>query len=84
MPEDLLLFLTIRIKKMSVWKTIFVPEHSNTDQSQLTTCFALHALPVAVLAILANSAAQANHITSAKHIVDYLSHAFFLTCAHLY
>jgi len=27
MPEDLLLFLTTRIKKMAVWKTTFVPEH---------------------------------------------------------
>ena len=33
MPEDLLLFLTTRIKKMAVWKIAFVSEHFNTDQS---------------------------------------------------
>jgi len=26
---------------MAVWKTIFVFQHLNTDQSQLTTCFPL-------------------------------------------
>jgi len=26
---------------MAVWKTTFVSEHLNTDQSQLTKCFAL-------------------------------------------
>jgi len=31
MPENLLLFLTTRIKKMAVWKTTFVSEHFNTD-----------------------------------------------------
>jgi len=37
---------------MAVWKFTFVPEHSNTDQSQLTKCIArLHALAVAVLSI---------------------------------
>jgi len=41
MPEDLLLFLKTRIKKMAIWKTTFVFEHLNTDQSQLTKCFAL-------------------------------------------
>jgi len=41
MPEDLLLFLTTRIKKMAVWKTTFMSEHLKTDQSQLTKCFAL-------------------------------------------
>jgi len=30
-----------RIKKMAVWKTTFVSEHLNTDQSQFTKCFAL-------------------------------------------
>jgi len=35
-------------------------------------------LPVAVLAIPANSADRANHEMSAKHTVD--SHVFFLTC----
>ena len=32
---------TTRIKKMVVWKTTFVPEHLNTNQSQSTKCFAL-------------------------------------------
>ena len=41
MPEDLLLFLTTRINKMAVWKTTYVSEHLNTDQYQLTKCFAL-------------------------------------------
>jgi len=31
MPENLLLFLTTRIKKMAVWKTAFVSEHFKTD-----------------------------------------------------
>ena len=30
-----------RIKKMAVWKTAFVSEHLDTDQFQLTKCFAL-------------------------------------------
>ena len=30
-----------RIKKMAVWKATFVSEHLNTDESQLTKCFAL-------------------------------------------
>jgi len=42
MPEDLLLFLTTRIKKMAVWKATFASEHFKTDQSQLILeCFAL-------------------------------------------
>jgi len=41
MPEDLLLFLTTRIKKTAVWKNTFVFEHLNTDQSQLAKRFAL-------------------------------------------
>ena len=41
MPEDLLLFLTTRIKKMAVWKTTFVSEHLKAYRSQLTKCFAL-------------------------------------------
>jgi len=41
MPEDLSLLLTTRIMKMADWKTTFVSEHLNTDQSQLTKCFAL-------------------------------------------
>ena len=32
---------TTRIKKMVVWKTTFVSEHLNTNQSQSTKCFAL-------------------------------------------
>jgi len=39
LPEDLLLFLTNRIKKMVVWKTTFLSEHLKTDQSQLTEVF---------------------------------------------
>ena len=42
----------------------------------------LHALPVAVLTIPANSAARANHAKSAKCIVD--SHVFFQTRTHLH
>jgi len=41
MPEDFLLFLTTKIKKIAVWKTTFVSEHFDPDQSQLTKCFAL-------------------------------------------
>jgi len=41
MPEDLLLFLATRIKKTVLWKITFVSEQLNTDQSQLTKCFAL-------------------------------------------
>jgi len=41
MPEDRLLFLTTRIKKMAIWKTTLTSEDLNTDQSQLTKCFAL-------------------------------------------
>jgi len=41
MLEDLLLFLTTKIKKTAVWKTIFGSEHLNTDQSQLAKCFTL-------------------------------------------
>jgi len=78
MPGDLLLFLTTKIKKMAVWKTTFVSKHLNTEQSQLIKCFAF----VAALAILAKSTPQANHAKSAKLIVDYFSHVFFLTCTH--
>jgi len=42
----------------------------------------LHALPVAVLAMPANGSAQANLAKTAKLIVDYFSHVFFLTCTH--
>jgi len=41
MPGNLLLFLTTRIKKLAVWKTAFVSGQLNTNQSQLTKCFAL-------------------------------------------
>jgi len=60
MPEDLLSFLTTRIKKMTLWKTTFVPEHLHS----------LHALSVAVLTIPANSVAKVNHAKSGKHTVD--------------
>jgi len=79
MFEYLLLFLTTRIKKMTVWKTRFVSEHLNrpvpNDQVFCTRCM----LWLLVLAIPANSAARANHAKSTKHIVDYLSHVFFQT-----
>jgi len=51
---------------MAVWKTTFVSEHINADQSQLTKGFALVAKPVAVLTIPANSAARANHVKNAE------------------
>jgi len=83
MPEDLLLFLTIRIKKMAVWKTTFVSEHLKADQSQFTKCLhSLHALPVAALAIPANSGARANLAKSTKRIVDF--HVLFQTRTHLH
>jgi len=41
MPGDLLPFLMTRIKKTVAWKTTFVSEHLDTDQSQSTKCFAL-------------------------------------------
>jgi len=37
-----------------------------------------------LMVIPAYSTAQPNHAMSAKHIVDYLSHAFFQTCTHLH
>jgi len=41
---------------MAAWKTTFVSQHLNTDQSQVNKCFALvHVLPVAVLAIPASN-----------------------------
>jgi len=43
----------------------------------------LHALPVAVLAMPANSVAQASHAKSAKHRANYFSHAFFKNAQHL-
>jgi len=68
---------------MAVWKTTFVSEHSNTDQTQLTKCLRLlYALPVAVSTISFNSAARANHANSAKQKFD--SHVFFQTCTHLH
>jgi len=67
MPEDLLLLFTTRVKKMAVWKTTFVSEHLDTDQSQLTKrLHSLHVLPAAVLVIPTSSAARANHANSAK------------------
>jgi len=41
MPEAVFYFLQPGINKIAVWNTTFVTEHLNTDQSQLTTCFAL-------------------------------------------
>jgi len=62
-----LLFLTNRTKKMAVWKITFVSEHLNTDQSQMTKCFALVAcFACCSLTIPSNSAARANHAKSAK------------------
>jgi len=70
---------------MALWKTTFVSQHFNTDQSHVNKCFVLvYVLPVTVLAIPANSASRANHVKSAKHIVDYLSRVFFVTCTHLH
>jgi len=88
MPEDVLLFLTTGIKKMAVWKTTFVSEHLNTDQSQLSKCFALVACFICCslgdFRFPANSAARAKHAKSAKHIVDYLFHVFFQTFIRLH
>jgi len=39
-PGGPLSFLTTGIKKTSVWKTTLVSEHFDTDQSQMTKCFA--------------------------------------------
>jgi len=64
---------------MAVWKITFVSEHLNTDQSQLTKCFAL---VVAVLTIPASSVAGPNHAKRAKHIVD--SHVLFHTRTHFH
>ena len=64
MPDDVLLCLMTRIKKMAVWKTTFVSKRLNTPVLR-----SLHALPVVVLAIPANSAARAKQAKSAKHIV---------------
>jgi len=72
MREDLLSFLTTKIKKMALWKTTFVSEHLHS----------LHVLSVAVLMIPANSAARVNHAKSTKHAVD--SHVFFQTRTHLH
>ena len=62
MPEDLLLFLTTRMKKIAVWKTTFMSEHLATDQSQMTKCFAL----VACVACCGLHAARENHVKNAK------------------
>ena len=43
MPVDLLLLLTIGIKKTAAWKTTFVSEHLDIVQSQSTKCFACFA-----------------------------------------
>jgi len=70
MPEDLLLFLTTRTKKMAAWKTTFASEHlayTQISPNWPSVLHSLHALPVAVLTIPANSAAPANHSKSAKH-----------------
>jgi len=60
---------------MAVWKITFVSEHLNTDQTQLTLLL-LHALPVAVLALPANSVARASHAKSAKHSRAPLTRVF--------
>jgi len=43
-----------------------------------------HALSVAALAVSSGSFARANHTKSAKHVVNYLSHAFVPTCTYLH
>ena len=58
--------------------------YTQTSPEWPSVLHSLHALPVAVLAIPANSAARAPHAKSSKHIVDYLSHVFFLTCTHVH
>ena len=61
-------FIRPESRKMALWKTTFVSEHLNIDQPNWPSVLhSLHALPVAVLAIPANSAARANHAKSAKH-----------------
>jgi len=73
LAEDLVLFLTTGMKKTSVWKTTFAFEHLDTVQpNRPSVLHFLHALPVAV------------HAKSVKHMVDYLSHVFFLKCTHLH
>jgi len=59
-------------------------EHRPRSPNWPSVLHSLYALPVAVLAIPTNSAAWANHVKSAKHIVDYFSHVFFQTCKHLH
>jgi len=39
-PEDVLLFITTRNRKMSVLKTKFMSQYFDTVQSQSTKCFA--------------------------------------------
>ena len=71
---------------MAVWKTTFVSEHLNTACSPNwpSVLHSLHGLPVAVLLIPADSSPRTNYVKNAKHIVDYLSHVFFLACTHLH
>jgi len=70
-----------RSQQASVWKTRFVFEIlTQSSPSRPSLLHTLHPLLVAVLAIPANSSAQTNYAKSAKHIVDYFSHVFFLTC----
>ena len=85
MPEDLFLFLMTRIKQWLFGKLHLCPSiWTHTSPICPSRLHSLSALPVAVLAIPANSTARANHAKSAKHIVDYLSRVFFLTCTHMH
>jgi len=64
--------------KLHLCQSIF-KQNSHNWQDVLHS---LHALPVAVLTVSANSAARAYHANSAKHIVD--SHVLVETCTHLH
>jgi len=57
---------------------------TQTSTNWPSVLHSLHAFPIAVLAIPANSATRANHAKSAKHVDEYLPHVLFLTCTHLH
>ena len=68
---------------MAAWKNTFVSKRLTTVQTKLML-HSLYALPVAVLEIPANSAARSNNAKNAKHVIDYFSLVYVLTCTHLH
>jgi len=79
------LFLQVESRKRLFGKLhLCLSIQTQSSSNRPSVLHSLHALLVVVLAIPANSSAQANYAQSAKHTVNYLSHVFFLTRTHLY